>query len=91
MLTVAWLGALPVVLGLLALRRSVLPALAVGPVLAVAVIIEEVRIGDTITLADVVAFSTACTLGAFCVTAPVAYISWVRRVFRDAERELVSR
>ena len=90
-LTFAWLVALPVVLGLLASRRSVLPALAIGPLLAVTVIIEEVRLGDTLRRADVVALSTACTLGAICVSASVAYISWVRRVFRDAERELLSR
>ena len=90
-LTFAWLLALPFALGLLASRRSVLPALAIGPVLAAAVIIEEMRIGDTMTRADVVAISTASTLGAVCVTALVAHIRWVRRVFRDAERELVRR
>ena len=88
-LVFAWVVALPVALGLLALRRSVLPVLAIGPVLAVVVVIEEVRIGDTMTRADVVAVFTACTFGAFCAVAPVAYISWVRRVFRDRERDLI--
>ena len=90
-LALAWLVALAVAIGLWALRRSVLPALVVGPVLAVAVITEEVRIGDTITRADVVALSTACSLGALCSVAPIAYNRWLRRVFRDAERELISR
>jgi hypothetical protein len=86
----AWAAALLVSLGLSALRRSLLPALAVGAVLAVAVLIETARIGDTITRTDVVAVFTACALGAFCAVAPVAYIRWVRRVFDQAERNLTS-
>lgn len=90
-LALAWLVALGLAIGLCALRRAVFPALGIGPAVTVMVIIGEVRIGDTITRADLVALSTLCMLGAVCAVAPVAYVRWVRRQFRDAERGLISR
>jgi len=87
----AWFVALPVALGLWALRRSLLPALGVAAVLAVAVLIETARIGDTITRTDIVAVFSACLLGAVCAVAPVAYIRWVRRVFAQADADAASR
>ena len=88
--SLAWVVALLVALGLIALRRSLLPALAVGAALTVAVLIETARIGDTVTRTDVVAVFGACMLAAFCAVVPVAYIRWVRRVFDRAERNVAN-
>ena len=85
--SVAWLVALLFALGLCVLRRSLLPALAVGGVLAGVVLIELVRIGDPITRTDVVAVFTLCMLGAFCAVAPIAYIRWTALIVLGAIRE----
>ena len=89
-LTSAWLLALAVTLGLAARRRSLLPVLAVGPIVGVAWIVLAAHEGNTVTREDQVVLIAACILGSCLAVIPIAYVRWVRRVFRDASQHVRS-
>ena len=86
----AWLVALAVILAAGASRRALLLGLGTGPVLGLGWMVLVAREGNTVTRADRVVLMIACALGACLAVAPVAYVHWVRHIFREANRRVPS-
>jgi hypothetical protein len=84
----AWVVALVVTVALRARGRALLPALLLGPILGVSLIGLVAQGEDTITRQDAAALMGFCVVAVSVAVVPIAYLRWLRRLFRDAERRI---